>query len=91
MIKVGIVGISGYSGGVALEHLLKHPNARVTYVSANNTTGKIDEIWPRLTGQTNLVCDKFDLNQAKNACELIFLAIPHTVSLELTPKLLKAN
>ena len=59
MIRVGIVGISGYSGVTALEILLKHPHVRVTYVSANNTTGKIDEIWPRLTGQTNLVCDKY--------------------------------
>ena len=57
MIKVGIVGISGYSGELLLKLLLKHPKARVTYVSANNTKGKVDDILPSLRGKTNLFCD----------------------------------
>ena len=91
MIKVGITGISGYSGGVALERLLKHPQVRVTYASAGNTTGRVDEIWPQLTGLTDLVCDKFDLVQAKESCDIMFLAVPHTASLQLTPQLLEAG
>ena len=59
IIKVGIVGISGYSGGTLLELLLNHPDVRVTYVSANNTTGKVDDIWPRLAVRTKLSCKKF--------------------------------
>jgi len=91
MIKIGIVGISGYSGGMALELLLKHPDVRVTYVSANNTQGKIDDIWPPLAGKTKLTCGKFDLKKATALCDLIFLAVPHTVSIQLTPKLLSAG
>ena len=55
MIKVGIVGISGYSGFTLLKLLLKHPNVRVTYVCANNTTGNLKDIWPSLKDQTNLI------------------------------------
>lgn len=91
MIKIGIVGISGYSGGTTLERLLNHPQVRVTYVSANNTTGAIDDIWPRLAGKTKLVCKPFDLDKAVNLCDLVFLAVPHTVSMAITPKLLKAG
>jgi N-acetyl-gamma-glutamyl-phosphate reductase len=91
MIKIGMVGVSGYSGLTALEVLFKHPNARVTYASANNTTGKISDIWPQLAGKTSLVCSAFDPAKAVNFCELIFLAVPHTVSMELTPILLKAG
>lgn len=91
MIKVGIVGISGYTGEMALELLLKHPDVRVTYVSANNTKGKIDDIWPQLAGKTKLVCNKFDIKKAATLCNLIFLAVPHTISMKLTPKLLKAG
>ncbi|MBN1870522.1 MAG: N-acetyl-gamma-glutamyl-phosphate reductase [Candidatus Omnitrophica bacterium] len=91
MIKVGIVGISGYSGEATLELLLKHPLVRVTYVSANNTKGKISEFWPQLAGKTDLVCDKFDIKKAVEQCNLIFLAVPHTVSMEITPKLLDAG
>jgi len=89
MIRVGIVGISGYSGKTTLELLLKHPDVRVTYVSANNTHGKLSDIWPGLAGHSKLVCNRFDLKKAKKLCDLIFLAVPHTVSMSLTPTLLK--
>jgi N-acetyl-gamma-glutamyl-phosphate reductase len=89
MIKIGIIGISGYSGGMVLELLLQHPQARVTYVSANNTAGRLDAIWPHLAGRTDLVCRKFDLKVAVTKCHLIFLAVPHTVSMKLAPKFLK--
>ena len=91
MIKVGIVGVSGYSGGVLLELLLKHPQVRVTYVSANNTNGQVSDIWPRLKGLTDLTCDKFKVEKAINLCDCIFLAVPHTVSMQITPELLKAG
>lgn len=89
MINIGIVGISGYSGVTALELLLKHPKVRVTYASANNTEGKVTDIWPQLAGKTNLICTKFNLKKAVSLCDLIFLAVPHTVSMALTPNLLK--
>lgn len=91
MINVGIIGISGYSGVTALELLLKHPKVRVTYASANNARGKIIDIWPQFIGKTNLICQKFDLEKAVSLCDLIFLAVPHTVSMALTPKLIKAG
>lgn len=91
MVRAGIVGISGYSGGMALGLLLKHPGVRVTYVSANNTEGDINGIWPLLAGKTNLTCAKFDLKKAAASCDVIFLAVPHTVSMTLAPELLRAG
>ncbi|MDO8580228.1 MAG: N-acetyl-gamma-glutamyl-phosphate reductase [Candidatus Omnitrophota bacterium] len=91
MKKVGIVGISGYSGHTALKILLKHPGVRVTYVSANNTQGKVDDIWPDIKGQTALKCTPFDLDKATMSCEVILLAVPHTIAMQLAPELLKAG
>ena len=91
MIKVGIVGISGYSGAKALELLLKHPNVRVTYVSANNTQGKVSDIWPRFWKETDLVCSKFDLNKGLGASDLFILAVPHTVAMTIAPSLIEAG
>jgi N-acetyl-gamma-glutamyl-phosphate reductase len=91
MVRIGIVGISGYSGSKTLEILLKHPQVRVMYVSANNTSGKVSEICPRLNGLTNLECHKFNNDKAAELCDLVFLAVPHTVSMEITPGLLKAG
>jgi N-acetyl-gamma-glutamyl-phosphate reductase len=91
MINVGIVGISGYSGVELLQILLHHPEVKVTYVSANNTKGYVTEIWPQLMGKTGLYCDTFNHEQAIKSCQLLFLAVPHTVAMTVTPGLLKAD
>lgn len=89
MIRVGIVGISGYSGFTTLKLLLNHPQVRLTYVSANTTTGSLVDIWPQFKGRTKLVCEKFNPDKAAELCDLVFLAVPHHSSMQITPLLLK--
>lgn len=89
IIKVGIVGVSGYSGRELLRLLLGHSNAKVTYVSANTTAGPVADIWPEFAGKTDLVCGPYDIDKATSDAELIFLATPHTVSMKLAPELLE--
>lgn len=91
MIKAGVIGVSGYSGELALNLLSNHPEVRVTYVSANTTTGKIENLFPYLDGKLNLSCDQFSLTEALERCDVFFLAVPHTNSMEITPHLLKAH
>lgn len=91
MINVGIVGISGYTGKMLLKILLKHPQVRVSHIAAGTTKGKLEDIHPEFTGQSDLTCDEFNLNKAVSACDLVFVAVPHTKSLEITPGLLKAK
>ena len=88
MIRAGIVGVSGYTGKEVLSILLKHPSVRLTYVAANNTTGAIGDIYPEYLNRTTLVCQKFDIHQAAKQCDVIFLALPHTESINVVPKLL---
>jgi N-acetyl-gamma-glutamylphosphate reductase len=45
-IRVGILGVSGYTGRETLALLLKHPGVRITYVAANNTHGAICRMAP---------------------------------------------
>lgn len=91
MIKVGIIGVSGYLGVLTLELLLKHDDVRLTYVGANSTQGRLDQVWPHLKGKMNLTCEKFNLKKALEAADLFFLAVPHTASMKITPKLLQAQ
>jgi N-acetyl-gamma-glutamyl-phosphate reductase len=91
MIRAGIVGVSGYSGLIALELLLKHKDVRITYISANNNTGAIESIWPHLKGKTQLECTKFNLKKAIELCDVLFLAVPHKIAMKITPDLLAAN
>ncbi len=86
-IKVGIVGVSGYSGRELLRFLLDHPRADVVYVSANTTVGKVADLWPEFAGRTELVCEPYQVDEAAKA-DLVFLATPHTVSMRLAPELI---
>jgi N-acetyl-gamma-glutamyl-phosphate reductase len=87
-IKVGIIGISGYSGRELLRLLLNHPQAEVVYVSAHTTEGPVSDIWPEFAGKTDLVCRPYDVADAAKT-DLVFLATPHTVSMKLAPGLLE--
>jgi N-acetyl-gamma-glutamyl-phosphate reductase len=87
-VTVGIVGISGYSGRELLRLLLDHPNAEIVYVSANTTAGPVVDIWPEFIGKTELVCEPYTVDAAAKA-DVIFLATPHTVSMQLAPELLE--
>lgn len=91
MIKAAIVGISGYSGGACLELLLKHPEVRVTYVSANNSIGPIGDLWPSLSHIKSLHSEKYNAKKAIKKSDVMFLAVPHGVSMSMVPELLKAN
>ncbi|HLD88538.1 MAG TPA: N-acetyl-gamma-glutamyl-phosphate reductase, partial [Candidatus Omnitrophota bacterium] len=91
ILKIGIAGVSGYTGKEALFLLLKHPRVRVTYVAANNTRGRVDAIYPEFSGRTDLVCQKFNIAQAVRHCDVVFLALPHTESMRVAGKLLKAG
>ncbi len=91
VIKVGIVGISGFAGKVLLDILLRHKGVRVTYVAANSTTGPVDVIWPEFRNRTDLVCEKYNADAAIEQCDIVFLALPHTESMNVVGKLLSAG
>jgi N-acetyl-gamma-glutamyl-phosphate reductase len=90
-IRVGILGVSGYTGCEVFSLLLNHPGVRITYVAANSTFGAMSEIYPEFLNRTTLVCQKLNIKDAITKCDLVFLALPHTESMNVAPKLLKAG
>ncbi|MFH0738242.1 MAG: N-acetyl-gamma-glutamyl-phosphate reductase [Candidatus Omnitrophota bacterium] len=92
MLNVGIIGVTGYAGEELIQILLKHPEARITNLSAKiDRPLPIEQIFPKFSGRINLVCSLPDIKKIIASCELVFLALPHTVSMSLVPKLLKAG
>lgn len=92
MINVGIVGATGYAGEELIDILLRHPFVRITSISAKIDEPKaISEIFPRFRGRIDMVCNPPDIEDITKRCDLVFLALPHTVPMEIAPQLLKAG
>jgi len=92
MIKVGIVGATGYAGEELIDILLRHPDVKIVNLSAKiDRAQNISAIFPKLKGRIALICTLPDIKEITRKCDLVFLALPHTVSMEIVPKLLSAG
>jgi N-acetyl-gamma-glutamyl-phosphate reductase len=92
MLKVGVVGITGYTGQELIRILLKHPKVKITGLfSTSSYNKKAKEVLLGFASKLNLICSKPDIKEIKEKCELVFLALPHTASIEIATMLLKAG
>ncbi|MCQ9208538.1 MAG: N-acetyl-gamma-glutamyl-phosphate reductase [Omnitrophica bacterium] len=92
MLKVAVVGATGYAGEELLKILVRHPQVEVLSVSAKiDKPQKINEIFPQLEGKIDLICAEPDFAQIASKCDLAFLALPHRVSMEVAPIFLSAG
>lgn len=91
MIKVGIAGATGYTGIELIRILLDHPEAKITKLAAkmDGKPQKISNIFPSLKGRIDLVCTDLDISDMAKESDLIFLALPHKVSLKFVPQFIK--
>jgi len=75
VIRAGIVGGSGYTGGELLRLLHFHPKVELTQITSREHAGRYAHtVHPNMRGVSRL---KFIHPQALEACDLLFLALPH--------------
>jgi N-acetyl-gamma-glutamyl-phosphate/LysW-gamma-L-alpha-aminoadipyl-6-phosphate reductase len=92
MLRIGIVGGSGYVGGELLRLLLLHPYVEVTTATSRQSVGEyVFSVHPNLRGLTQLKFVPLDLGELQKNCDLVFTATPHGGSVSLVPKLLEAR
>jgi len=90
MIRVAVIGASGFTGEKLVELLLDHPEVKVSYLSAKlDRELKFSEMFARFKNKLDLTCKNLDLEEAQRSSEIIFLALPHTVSFKIAPFFLK--
>jgi N-acetyl-gamma-glutamyl-phosphate reductase len=92
MLNVGVVGVTGYTGQELARILLKHPKVKITGLFSRSSYGKsVKSLFPEFASKLDLICEKPDPVSISNKCDLVFLALPHTTSMDLAPKLIKAG
>ncbi len=86
MVRVGIVGASGY-GGVQLVRLLQdHPELQITYLGGQGSTGKpYRELYPQF--DLDVVVEPVDLDLISEKTDVVFLALPNGLAQTLAPEL----
>ena len=88
MIKVGIVGATGYTGVELLRLLAGHPQARVTVITSRGEQGKpVADLYPNLRGIVDLTFSDPDLDTL-GACDVVFFATPHGVAQSMVADIL---
>jgi N-acetyl-gamma-glutamyl-phosphate/LysW-gamma-L-alpha-aminoadipyl-6-phosphate reductase len=80
LLRVSIVGASGYTGGELLRLLLAHPHVTVQQVTSERSAGEyVHFTHPNLRGRTKL---QFVSAADLEACDLLFLCLPHGGAME---------
>lgn len=88
MVRVGIIGASGFTGAELLRLAALHPEFEVVVATGDSLAGTpARATFPSLAAAyPDLVFDHFDLDRVLGL-DLVFLGLPHEVSLELVPQL----
>ena len=82
-VRVAVVGASGYTGGELLRLLAGHPLMSVTVVTSEKSAGQpIAAVFPHLTSTYRLSFDTLLPEALADRADAVFLALPHTKSVE---------
>lgn len=91
MIKVGIVGGTGYTGVELLRLLALHPQVQLVAITSRSESGmRVADMFPNLRGKVDLTFSEPD-PKILGACDLVFFATPNGTAMKMVPELVKAG
>jgi len=92
MVRVAIIGATGYTGLESIEIINRHSEAELTYLTAlPEECGHAEKIFGRLKGKCDMEIEPLDLNKLAKLADVALCCLPHKVSMGFVPKLLEAG
>ena len=91
MIRIGIVGGTGYTGVELLRLLAQHPEAELTAITSRKETGMpVADMFPSLRRRVVL---KFSdpVNSPLDRCDVVFFATPNGIAMNEARRLIEAG
>ncbi len=90
MLKLGIIGATGYVGAEVLRLLSTRKDIEITTVVSNSFVGQpYSSVYPSLRGIFDKPCDALDMDAISQKADFFITALPHGVSTDVIPILLK--
>jgi N-acetyl-gamma-glutamyl-phosphate reductase len=90
MIRVSIIGATGYTGGELLRYLIRHPEVKLAHLTSENFAGQpIHTLHKFLKGRCGLICEKADPAAIAVDSDVVFLGLPHGASAKTAAALVK--
>jgi N-acetyl-gamma-glutamyl-phosphate/LysW-gamma-L-alpha-aminoadipyl-6-phosphate reductase len=88
LIKVGVIGASGYVGGELLRLLVVHPEVELSVLTSRQNAGEyVHRIHPSLKGFIDLTFSPMEMDKIVNQCDLVFVSVPHGNALNIVKDL----
>ncbi len=92
MLKIAIIGASGYTGAELTRILCNHAKVQISAVTSRRHAGQnLAEVFPHLRDKVSIICENPDIDQICRKADLFFTAVPHKTSMEIVPDLLSAG
>lgn len=93
MLRVAIIGGSGYTGLELLRLLRRHERVQVVAVTSRKEAGlPVESLFPSLTGLfPNLTFEEPHTPSIAKRADLVFTAVPHEAAMAVVPELLSAG
>ena len=80
MIKVGIIGATGYAGSELVRLITQHPKAELVTMTSQSYAGQeYKEVYSNYS-HLDYVCEEEHIDEMAEKCDVIFLALPHGVA-----------
>ena len=91
MIKIGVVGATGYTGVELLRLLAPRSDVSIAAVTSRELQGsRVSDLFPSLRAHLDLEFTAPD-SEALTTCDVVFFATPHGVAMESAPALLESG
>jgi len=89
MVRVGVIGATGYAGAELVRILSGHPKAKITLITSKQYAGmRFDKVFPSMGGHVDLTCEELSVERMYKRADIFFLSLPHKIPMEITPVLI---
>jgi len=88
MIRVSIIGATGYTGGELLRYLLRHPEVKLARLTSESFAGQpVHALHKFLKGRSGIVLEKANPAAIAQESDVVFMCLPHGASAKMAATL----